>query len=180
MIKTIKIIFSILSLLLLTALIALVIVHSLALKDNRPVKIFNYHYSIVLTGSMEPAIEQGNYIVYKSKADYDVDDVVVYRNKNNRYIVHRIIEKLETGFITQGDANQKSDFESEGVIENSQIIGKVTSIHGMFGIGKVIINRPNTLIVVVFGISLILIIIQVVEIVKTIKKKQEEEMRKHL
>ena len=81
---------------------------------------------IVLTGSMQPAINPGDMLIAVSK-DYvnpEVGDVVLYsaRNLEGKAVTvwaHRIVDgNAREGFIIQGDANPQPDI---GVIPLSDI-----------------------------------------------------------
>ncbi len=64
--------------------------------------------SVVLTGSMEPAISPGDLIIVKKSCDVREQDVIVYED-GNALVVHRIIGVNGDQLITQGDANNTAD-----------------------------------------------------------------------
>lgn len=80
-------------------------------------KTFKYYPVAVLSNSMNPMFSKGDSIIVEkidktSLENLQVYDIIYYR-KNNRYIIHRIVEiKEENGkriFITKGDNNQEKD-----------------------------------------------------------------------
>lgn len=90
--------------------------------------IGKYNIIIVTTPSMEPAIKVGSIsIVTKYKQeDIVVGDIIMFSNKYNENIVHRVIEVEEidgrTLFVTKGDAN----IDPDGVlVDSSSYLGKV-------------------------------------------------------
>lgn len=85
-------------------------------------KFFGVTPFIVQSGSMEPVIHTGS-IVYITKMDEEPQegDIVAYLAGDGLAVVHRIIGRGDTGYITKGDANSTPD-----MIETapSQIIGR--------------------------------------------------------
>jgi len=83
-------------------------------------------FYLVQSGSMEPSIMTGDLILVKKNATYLLNDVVTFKDDEQRTVTHRIIEKLQGGseprFATKGDANQAADRLEVG---QNQIIGKV-------------------------------------------------------
>lgn len=97
-----------------------IVVERVVFKNDLP-KIFGFAQVIVLSGSMHPEIEAGDFlIIYKSKT-YHVDDIVTFR-KEGSLITHRIIE-FDGGdkVITKGDANNVND----ALISTDKIEGRV-------------------------------------------------------
>ena len=76
--------------------------------------------TVVLSGSMEPALSAGDLLIIAKQDAYEVDDVVVFQS-NRIAVVHRIMEMYEQTVegengeeiqlmaITQGDANNTPD-----------------------------------------------------------------------
>jgi len=76
--------------------------------------------------SMSPFIRDGDTIHLKHCSSYDLGDVVLLRN-DQLLLVHRIVEKTQSGVITRGDA---SACEDPGPVNTSEIIGKVYRVSG--------------------------------------------------
>ena len=64
--------------------------------------------TVVLSGSMEPALSVGDMLVVAPQESYEVEDVVVFQTGRST-VVHRIISINEEGVITRGDANNTED-----------------------------------------------------------------------
>ena len=64
---------------------------------------------IVVTGSMEPTINIKELVIIKEQKEYNVRDIVTYRDINNNLVTHRIVSKVENTVITRGDNNTVSD-----------------------------------------------------------------------
>ncbi|MDD5083663.1 MAG: signal peptidase I [Candidatus Moranbacteria bacterium] len=98
------------------------------------VSIFSHKANIftftVLSGSMEPAIKTGSFIVTRPMQEYWVGDVVTRRvGDESVTVTHRIIGKFQQDdaiiYHTKGDANELMD---EDDVKQSDIVGKVAYI----------------------------------------------------
>lgn len=80
---------------------------------------------VVVSGSMEPSLKIGSILYYHQTElnNIDENDILVFQSKDH-IISHRVVEKLNNGFITKGDANNSAD-PSE--IYYNQILGKGTN-----------------------------------------------------
>lgn len=81
---------------------------------------FGYYFYRVLSGSMEPSIEIGDYVLVKEDDDLVVGDVITYKVDNN-FITHRIVDITSDTIVTKGDNNNTSD---DPILYN-QVVGKV-------------------------------------------------------
>jgi signal peptidase I len=68
-------------------------------------------YVIVDGVSMEPTYHDGDLVIAREQASYDVGDIIVYDAPIDSQfnVIHRIIETTEGGFITQGDNRNEPD-----------------------------------------------------------------------
>lgn len=73
------------------------------------IKFFGSSPLIVVTGSMEPTIHIKEFIIIKEMENYKVNDIVTYKNNENNFVTHRIVEKNEDTIITRGDNNTIND-----------------------------------------------------------------------
>ena len=94
------------------------------------------------SGSMNPYLKVNDLIIIKKSDDYNINEVVTYKNEKD-YITHRIIEKDGEFITTKGDANNTQDAK----ITQSDIVGKV-----------IFKFRINLLILIPAYIALIIII----------------------
>ena len=111
---------------------------------------------VVISGSMEPTLTVGGLLYYEriEIEDFKKGDIVVFETKDH-IISHRIIDKKDGKFITKGDANNSKD----GVINKSQVVGKVIKILPYFGIIRKTFFNPLvlvTLIITLYTISYVL------------------------
>lgn len=79
---------------------------------------------VVISSSMEPTLKVGSLLYYHEQEldKFNKDDILVYYSKHH-IISHRLVERVDGGFITKGDANPSND---SLVINNSQVLGKGT------------------------------------------------------
>ncbi len=69
---------------------------------------FGFGAAVVLSGSMEPALEVNDVIIVRETDSCQVGDIVVYQSGKS-LIVHRVVAKDGESIITQGDANNVAD-----------------------------------------------------------------------
>ena len=67
-----------------------------------------FRHAIILTGSMEPAIQAGDLVLFKSKTTYIAGEVILYED-GRHLVTHRITKIFSDHAITQGDANNTPD-----------------------------------------------------------------------
>lgn len=91
--------------------------------------IFRYKLVSIGSESMSPSINKGDAVIiasYKNESDINIDDIIYFRSEdNNKYIVHRVINKNEEGYITKGDSNNAED---SFVVPYNNIRGKVVKV----------------------------------------------------
>ena len=69
---------------------------------------FGVGASVVLSGSMEPALSVGDLLIFAEAKEYAPGDVVVYQSGRTP-VVHRIIDIQDQTVTTRGDANNAAD-----------------------------------------------------------------------
>lgn len=69
---------------------------------------FGFGASVVLSGSMEPALSVGDLLIIRQQNNYEAGDIVVYQS-GSMPVVHRIMETDGETVITRGDANNTDD-----------------------------------------------------------------------
>ena len=112
------------------------------------IKLYNTAILVVLTGSMEPTIKSGEMIIIKEQTDYNVDDIVTYKEDRNFFVTHRIINKYEDKYETKGDNNNLIDEP----IDKDQREGKVIYHSKVCGFFILYLLKPITLIVIIIFI----------------------------
>lgn len=126
---------------------------------------FGYSVFEVQTGSMEPEISPGDWIIVKSTKNVKLNDVVTYKH-SGEFITHRVIGKSGGTYITKGDANNSKD----DPIDEKQIIGVVVKTLPTFGFLKKTIFNPVVLVSII-------ITILIFNYVMNKNKKEESETK---
>ena len=93
----------------------------LYLKNNIILKISDYNAIIEKSDEMNPEISKNEMIIFRENDEYDLDDVILYKNYNGNYLIRRIVQIDEYGFIAKAD-NKDNVEPSEGI---DTILGKV-------------------------------------------------------
>lgn len=88
-------------------------------------KLFGYNPLVVISGSMEPTLKVGGLLYYEEIDinDFKEKDILVYELKDH-IISHRVVEHLDNGFITKGDANDSYD---SSIVSDNQVLGRGTN-----------------------------------------------------
>lgn len=78
-------------------------------------------FKSVLSGSMVPTINPGDFaVIYKTDKPLQAGDVVLF-NSEGAEIIHRVVNVTEFGYLTQGDANEEPD---PNTVAFNQVEGK--------------------------------------------------------
>ena len=78
-------------------------------RDAAPMP-FGWGLSVVMSGSMEPALNVGDLLIVHEQSSYNVGDVVVFQS-GTMAVVHRIVDVDQAAgtVTTKGDANNAPD-----------------------------------------------------------------------
>lgn len=109
--------------------------------------VFGYGCAAVETGSMEPEIAAGDFIVVRAEDEYAVGDVITfYDSVRGQYVTHRIILVSGSGYTTKGDANNAQD---NFTVPPSAVVGRVVAV--LRGFGRVVgfLQTPAGLLAIV-------------------------------
>lgn len=107
--------------------------------------------SVVLSGSMEPALSVNDLVIVREQQIYEQNDIIVYQDGNS-LVIHRIISIDGDEIITQGDANNTAD----SPIKVSDIKGKAMSRIPVAGAVVRFLKSPvGFLIIIVAAIALL-------------------------
>ena len=152
----------------------------LATKNNRIASLFGYSFAAVATDSMEDTISKHSIVIIK-KVDIttinELDIIVYYSELNQFYIIHRVQQVLPDNIIkTKGDKAGSTIDPEDVTVDNFQ--GKVIWYGKVLGVGALFLNhRQVTFLIIIIALVLI-IILEIISIVKTMLKKQKEEILK--
>ena len=118
---------------------------------------------------MLPTIPSGSLAITKKAFDYEVGEIVAFVQKEGgvtKVVVHRIIDKVENGFIIKGDNNPDND---PGIIPPEKIIGKVIFVTPYVGYLALFLKNPIVLTLSVIAVGTIM----------TPNKKQKQKQNNH-
>ena len=136
---------------------------------NRLPMPFGYGAAVVLSGSMEPEISEGDLIVVKETEIFSENDVVVYDDTES-LVVHRIVDINGENITTKGDANPVADQP----IHVSAIKGTVVIVIPFAGRLVDFLKTPvGTFLIITVAIAL-------VEMPRRREKEKDEEERQRI
>lgn len=98
---------------------------------------------------MEPTIHIKELIIIRESENYEINDIVTYRDKENNFVTHRIIEKNGNLVITRGDNNTIND----EAINIKNIEGKV--IYHSIVLGELFLYWLKPILCVICFVSLL-------------------------
>ena len=150
----------------------------------------NYKIFVVQSGSMEPAIKMGSLVIVKpalstssGQADYKIGDVITFGpySKTKAPTTHRIYDiKVVNGqpvYITKGDANNAPDTRE---VTKRDILGKVLFSIPYLGFAVAFAKKPLGFALIVIVPAVIIIVDEIKNIYKEIKKKKEPTVKGNL
>lgn len=145
---------------------------------GKPIATINgYGMLEVVSGSMEPTIHVGDFVIINTKAkEYKVGDIVTFYDNEGSFVTHKIISIDNDSMITKGDNNTSVD----GVVPTKDIVGKyVTKITSG---GKIMaaLKSPFTLIMILVIGILVCIFISTDKEGNPIITEEEKEFQEFL
>jgi signal peptidase len=146
----------------------------------RPVSLWgDTRYEPVYTGSMEPAIPVGSIVIIKpaNPDTLKIGDIICFKVETEypTTVTHRIIDITNEGFKTKGDANEDPD---QWIVKKENVIGKVIAIIPLIGYLGYFVRTPIGFILLILIPATILIIIEIKNIAKELKKQKAQPQPK--
>lgn len=136
--------------------------------------INGYAFLEVASGSMEPFLNVGDLVVINTKdKEINENDVITYSSSDGSFVTHRVMENLDSGLITKGDANNAKD---KDIVKSENVIGKYIFKVPHFGILVSSLQNPLTLILILI-IGIIICILASTDKNGVPKDITEEEKR---
>jgi len=134
------------------------------------------YYEPVYTGSMEPAIPVGGIVVIKpvDPETLKIGDIICFTLTEPTSITHRIINITDQGFITKGDANNAPD---QWIVKKENIIGKVILTIPFIGYIGYFVRTPTGFILLILLPASLIIIMEIRNIVKELRKQKFEQTK---
>lgn len=108
--------------------------------------INGYAFLEVVSGSMEPELNIGDLVIINTNdKEINENDVITYSSSNGSFVTHRVVDNLDSGLITKGDANNAKD---EDIVKEENVLGKYIFKIPRFGIIISSLQNPLTLILI--------------------------------
>lgn len=107
------------------------------LTGNQMPMPFGYGLSVVLSGSMEPALSVDDLVIVRESASYAPGEVVVYQS-GDILVIHRIVDIDGDTLITRGDANSIAD----DPVSISAVKGKLVGVIPRVGTAVRFLKSP--------------------------------------
>ncbi len=143
------------NIILISLVIILILVfYAKYIKREPVVKLGSYGILIVLTNSMEPTIQENEFIIIKESEQYELNDIVTYMDLDGMLITHRIFQIDESSFLAKGDNNSIVD----GNMDIERIQGKViyhSKALGIFVLDylKIVLMAYLVFVFVIYGVA---------------------------
>lgn len=189
--KTLKVLFSVLSVVIIAAAVFLFAETMIARSQNREVRIFGYSYHIVVTGSMDPTIKVGEFVTVKHTeiAKVKKDDIVMFRSVDSasavygQLVIHRVKEVLSSDtngvirLITKGD-NESATIDPFPVTEDN-FVGIMTGKSVFIGSLILFFENPSNWIFILFILAFLYyayyLTIKILNGLKSVKSEKSEK-----
>ena len=132
--------------------------------------VFGYASATVVSGSMEPEINVGDFVIVHRQDSYEVGDVISFEN-GGVYTTHEIVRIEDGKFITKGTNNEAED---PSPVEMSQVVGKVVAVWRNFGNVIDFFRTPAGIFVLVVAVVVIWLVLDAVSSIRRRKKEKDE------
>ena len=130
--------------------------------------LLGYKGYTVVSGSMEPEIAVGDFIIVKTEpyADVEKKDVITFQY-NQELVTHRVSDKTTEGLVTKGDANNIQD---QGFVTEEAYVGTQRILIPYFGYIVTFLQKPIAFAIVVAFMGIYLIHLYINPITKEEEK----------
>lgn len=83
---------------------------------------FGYKSFTVLSNSMQPSFSAGDMVFVKDKPINEIaaNDVITFKEMDQKLITHRVVGQTKQGFVTKGDNN---NVEDEKIVKPDDVVG---------------------------------------------------------
>ena len=146
------------------------LIAKLAFKQQMPT-FFGFASAAVVSGSMEPTINTGDFIITLKRNGYEVGEVVMFF-EGGVYTTHRIVEETEDGFRTMGDNNEGS--LDPWTVREENIVGEVVLVLRGFGKAAAFFQTPAGMMCIVAAAALLWVLAELPSFIKKKKEKGNE------
>lgn len=106
--------------------------------------------AVVLSGSMEPTLSVGDFVLIKAEDSYEVDDIVVYQSGSG-LVIHRVLQTDGQTLVTRGDANNVNDDPVPVIYVKGRLICAIPYVGTLV---RLIKSLPGTLVLIAAAVVL--------------------------
>ena len=131
---------------------------------------FGIGASVVLSGSMEPALSVGDLLIVRARDSYEIDDIVVYQSGNTP-VVHRVVSISDQTVITRGDANNVNDEPFATTALKGEVIAAIPLV------GYVVLALKTPIAVVMMLAVAVLLVEGSFRSLKSEKEAEQEKLK---
>lgn len=180
--KAVKRIVPITAAAVLAAIIALTVYIMICSASGKVAEVFGISVLKVVSGSMEPSIGEGDYIIVRKtdSGELKAGDIICFYSKDSKIYgmpnTHRIVRILPDGsFVTKGDANKTED---DTAVSADMIIGRYEGksrflrlISSFSSVNKLIL----LVIIIIMSVAAIYEVRTVAKVASLSKKEKERK-----
>lgn len=124
-----------------------------AFTDEKNPKFFGFSSAVIISGSMSGTIEVNDLVICREQDSYGKGDIITFEDSSGSLVTHRIVSESDSGFATQGDANNTPDRK---IVAEESILGKVVFTVPKIGLFIEFIRTPFGLMCITFAGLLII------------------------
>lgn len=155
---------------LLAVLNVYLLVQRYAYHNEMPL-VFGYAWATVGSGSMEPELNVGDFIIVHEEESYAVGDIISFvTQEGGKPTTHEIIAVENGNFITKGTNNNAADIDP---VAPDQVVGKVVAVWPGFGSVMDFFRTPAGIFVLVVAVVVIWLVLDFASSARRRKEKDE-------
>ncbi|MDR7073340.1 signal peptidase I [Fictibacillus barbaricus] len=145
--------------------------------DKNPDKIpslFGYKPFTVLTNSMKPSFSAGDMVLVKDKPASKIkpNDVITFKENNNKLITHRVVKVTDKGFVTKGDYNNVKD---DGFVSPENVVGELVFTLPKLGYVSKFVSSPLGITLLIFIPLLAYLLLEIYDFLKRFIERKEKQ-----
>lgn len=186
--KIISLVFTSLAILIFLFAIGIMFIGTSAMRNNEPLFVFGYSFSIIPTDSMvgdkPDSLDVYDIAIIKKSSFDEIDylDVIVFQSEfqgKDILVIHRVVgDHHEGGYETKGDNNASVD-PNPVTEDNYQgtFHGKITFLKPLASLAA---NSRGIIFILLSVVLVAMVVSETLHIIKTIKHDKEEKLKREL
>lgn len=136
--------------------------------------LFGNELLVVLSGSMSPTFNTGSIVAIKPVKFEEIqkDDIITFRDLDQRTVTHRVVDITEGKLVTKGDANDGKD---SNLVTPDRIIGEVQYWVPLAGYLVEFVNSKTGMLVFLGVPGVYLIVSQLWKLFRLLKEEEANQ-----